>query len=265
MKTDSTGDWNADLYMRFADERSQPARDLAARIQVQNPEKGLDIGCGPGNSTAILHGHFPEMALTGIDNSENMLDAARAKYPYLDFRHLKITPECTEITEQYDIIFSNACLHWIPEHKTLIPALYSKTRENGVLALQIPLIDSLPITTMLDHLKAGEKWHGYIGKMQPYGALSPEEYYDIAVSTGSRFAIWKTEYMHTAENIDEIIQWYSGSVLRPYIHAIPEKKRLQFTEELRKLVPKHYSPRPDGSFVLSFARLFLVINKGKDA
>ena len=65
--------WNAEQYLKYANERTQPAIDLAACIPLDAPKRIIDIGCGPGNSTNVLHMRFPEARILGIDNSEEMI------------------------------------------------------------------------------------------------------------------------------------------------------------------------------------------------
>ncbi|HYE74514.1 MAG TPA: methyltransferase domain-containing protein, partial [Blastocatellia bacterium] len=72
--------WDANLYLRFANERTQPSLDLIARINVPNPARIIDLGCGPGNSTAMLRQRWPEADITGLDNSAEMIAAASKTY-----------------------------------------------------------------------------------------------------------------------------------------------------------------------------------------
>ncbi|HUI54237.1 MAG TPA: methyltransferase domain-containing protein, partial [Bryobacteraceae bacterium] len=73
--------WDADIYLRFANERTQPVRDLIHRIQLENPRRIVDLGCGPGNSTAELRERWPSSTIVGLDSSREMIDKARAAYP----------------------------------------------------------------------------------------------------------------------------------------------------------------------------------------
>lgn len=78
-------DWNSQQYLKFAAERTQPAVDLANRINLKNSKRILDAGCGPGNSTQVLYEKYPEAYILGVDNSPQMIDAAKKNYPYMDF------------------------------------------------------------------------------------------------------------------------------------------------------------------------------------
>ena len=69
-------DWNAARYLRFGDERTRPCRDLAGRIDLVDPRRIIDLGCGPGNSTAVLAAKWPEARVIGLDNSPDMLAKA---------------------------------------------------------------------------------------------------------------------------------------------------------------------------------------------
>lgn len=134
-------EWNSGLYRKFENQRTQPARDLAERIKGTNPHTVLDIGCGPGNSTAVLKAVFPCAQITGIDNSENMIQRAKSEYPDIQFELCDVHA----ILGRYDVLFSNACLQWVPEHRTLIPELMSKLNDGGILAVQMPMNGDEPL------------------------------------------------------------------------------------------------------------------------
>lgn len=98
-------EWNSKQYLQFETQRTQPSRDLAKRVD-NKPKNILDIGCGPGNSTAVLAEFFPDAKLTGIDSSPDMIARAREKHPTLSFA----LQDARTISGTYDLLFSNACL-----------------------------------------------------------------------------------------------------------------------------------------------------------
>lgn len=106
-------DWNSAQYLRFERERTQPAIDLVNRIGVEKPKKILDVGCGPGNSTAVLAKRFPDANILGVDNSENMISAAKKNYPDLDFELCDVSCDLSSLDHDFDIVFpmhaSNGC------------------------------------------------------------------------------------------------------------------------------------------------------------
>ena len=127
-------DWNSELYLKFKAERTQPAHDLAARIPLRDARSILDIGCGPGNSTTAVAARYPGARVLGVDSSENMVAAACAAHPEFEFRVCEAPQGLEALGGGFDIVFSNACLQWIPEHRTLLPALMRQLRPGGVLA-----------------------------------------------------------------------------------------------------------------------------------
>ena len=112
--------WDSKQYLKFQRERTQPSIDLADRLAAQSPAAVIDIGCGPGNSTAILKKHYPNAAVTGADNSENMVAAAREKYPDIEFILCDASKDLNKLNRKFDIVFSNACIQWVPEHPKLL-------------------------------------------------------------------------------------------------------------------------------------------------
>jgi trans-aconitate 2-methyltransferase len=102
-----TSDWLPELYLKFADERSRPARDLLAQMPLQNPRVIYDLGCGPGNSTAFLDTTFPVTEIIGIDSSETMLAKARVTLPKRQFFKANLVQWIPPKTA--DLLFSKPC------------------------------------------------------------------------------------------------------------------------------------------------------------
>src|ERR1700753_3187385 len=109
--------WDAKQYLRFNDQRTRPCRELAARIAIEAPTRVIDLGCGPGNSTAVLAERWPEAHLTGLDSSQEMITAARKNKPDGDWQVGDIEAWAAERNgKSYDVVFSNAALQWVGNH-----------------------------------------------------------------------------------------------------------------------------------------------------
>ncbi len=115
-------DWSPQQYLKFSNERTQPSIDLVTKIKVDNPRSIIDIGCGPGNSTKVLHERWPDAEIVGLDNSSKMIERARKDYP--DWKWMLGDASKLETGQSYDIVFSNATLQWIPDHDILIPRFF---------------------------------------------------------------------------------------------------------------------------------------------
>ena len=139
--------WNPIQYEKFLKDRTQPAIDLANRLEEFAPNSILDLGCGPGNSTKVLKDEFPTAKIIGADNSDEMLEKAKGLYPDIEFINLDANGDLHEVNEKFDIVFSNACIQWLPNHNELLPKLMTLLKPNGILAIQIPMILSIILDT----------------------------------------------------------------------------------------------------------------------
>ena len=151
-------DWNPEQYEKFIKDRTQPAIDLANRLEVWEAKRILDLGCGTGNSTKILKDKFPDAMVIGADNSDEMLAKAKKTHPDIEFIHLDVGGDLGEVKGKFDIVFSNACLQWIPNHEILLPKLMSLLRQGGVLAVQIPIQSEHPVHIIMNELVTTAKW-----------------------------------------------------------------------------------------------------------
>ena len=129
-------DWLPDDYLRFADERNRPARDLIARISLKAPELVYDLGCGPGNSTALLREAYPQAKLVGLDTSKTMLAKARKGLPQVQFMEADIAAWPGE--PDADLLYANASFQWVPDHVSVLLRLPKGLKTGSVLALQMP-------------------------------------------------------------------------------------------------------------------------------
>ncbi|HSS67517.1 MAG TPA: methyltransferase domain-containing protein, partial [Nocardioidaceae bacterium] len=114
--------WNPTTYLQFADERSRPFVELVARIDRPSPRSVVDLGCGPGQITAMLADRWPDASVLGLDSSADMIETAhehdreRLRFELADLRSWTAA-------DPVDVIVSNAALQWVPGHRELLPRL----------------------------------------------------------------------------------------------------------------------------------------------
>lgn len=253
-------DWNSSQYMKFGRERTQPSADLINRLGGITPARVLDLGCGPGNSTAALAERFTDSKILGIDYSEDMLSRARETHPELEFVRCSVPDELDRIDGEFDLIFSNACIHWISGQAALLKALFGKLSSGGTLAVQIPLIQHALFYRLLDELVADGRWQR-LSEVHNFHNLLPEEYYDLLGELSSGFAIWEMTYYHTVQSPDGVIEWYKGSGLRPYLDLLDSGEKEDFLADLRSTVAANFPARKNGSVILKMPRLFFTAVK----
>lgn len=250
-------EWNSEQYLKFQNQRTQPAIDLAKRIEINNPKNILDVGCGPGNSTKVLKNVFPNAHILGIDSSENMIKKAREVYSDIAFKVMDITSENQDL-ENFDIIFSNACLQWIPNHRDFIPRLFSKLSKGGVLAVQIPMNFQEKLFTIMNETINEDKWDFSSMSIEPNETLKQEEYFDILSSLTDHFDIWETVYYHNMPSIDAMVEWIKGTRLRPYLDALNGNDAEKFINEITEKASRAYNRQENGEFIFKFRRFFFL-------
>lgn len=250
----SKAGWNPEQYLKFEQQRTQPAIDLANRLRGRAFRRMADLGCGPGNSTQALRSVFPEGELVGIDQSPEMLEKARKKHPQLSFR----LGDVRGLEGGWDLLFSNACLQWVPDHEALLPQLMGKLNEGGALAVQIPRNGGEPFFQIIDQVAAGPQWGFDRESLEKNGVLSPQEYYNILSRCSRDFDLWETVYCHSMPSRQAMLEWVRSTRLRPYLAALDEERAAAFQREILERAAQAYPAMEDGSVLFRFRRLFFV-------
>ncbi|MDB6083039.1 MAG: tam [Gammaproteobacteria bacterium] len=257
--------WSAQQYVTFEDERTRPVRDLLAALPRIEARSAIDIGCGPGNSTALLAARFPDASVTGIDSSSDMIAAARVRLPGLRFDVTNIErwidSGAAGGVRSLDVILANAVLHWLPDHATLFPALIDKLARGGGLAVQMPDNLEEPTHRLMREIACEGRWAGKLAaaaatRTQPAAA---ERYYEILHARGCKVDIWRTTYHHVlAGGARAVVEWFKGSGLRPFLEPLDGSERADFLARYESAVARAYPATSDGSVLLPFPRLFIV-------
>lgn len=250
--------WDASHYLKFGDERTQPARDLAGRIEIDGPRRIIDLGCGPGNSTAVLRQRWPEAEIIGLDSSEEMLEAASRTHRegcwlWGDAGSWSAEPP-------FDIVFSNAALHWVPDHSRLFPHLLAQVAPGGILAVQMPAHHRSHAHRIIREVADDPRWRHLMNRArEAMTSETPGFYYDLLQPLTARLTLWETDYYHVLENPRAIVEWFRATGLRPYLDALEdEQQKLRFEERLIEAFDECYPRRRDGRLLFPFPRLFLL-------
>lgn len=254
--------WSATQYLKFEDHRTRPVLDLLNAVFATDVHHVMDIGCGPGNSTEVLAQRFPGARVGGLDSEADMIAAARLRLPQGDFALESIDDWAP--TEAFDVILSNAVLHWIPDHAALLPRLAGYLRPGGTLAIQMPnnLLQASHIA--MCNIAAQPEW---AHKLSPDLARrtpihDPAWYFEVLQPHCSAIDIWQTIYCHHLRGgIDEIVEWFKGSALRPFLAALDDDEKVRFLSDYRAAIARAYPVLKDGSTLLPFPRLFIAATR----
>ncbi len=247
--------WDDAQYLKFGDERTRAARELLARVPLGRAERVVDLGCGPGNSTALLRERWPAVRISGVDNSPEMLARARQDHP-------DITWICADAASYVpdappDLLFANAVFHWVPDHGALFPSLIDRLPEGGVLAVQMPHSFEEPSHRLMRETRAaiapGRPPAGAAGHVADAGF-----YYDLLAPRARAVDIWRTTYQHVMADAGAIVEWVKGTGLRPYLDDLDAPTRGRFLERYQQGIEAAYPVRADGKRLFPFPRLFIV-------
>ncbi|MBC8107041.1 MAG: methyltransferase domain-containing protein [Anaerolineae bacterium] len=209
--------WNPAQYERFQAERSQPFRDLQALVAPQDDMFVVDLGCGTGELTRELHQALRARRTVGLDNSANMLSRAIGNaVDGLSFQNGDLAS--FESPGEFDLIFSNAAIQWVPDHVALLARFTRSLRERGQLAIQVPANDD-HITHEAARIVArrspfSEALNGWT---RDRAVLSVEAYSQILYLL--RYAeqhVRLAVYPHVLENRDGVVEWVKGTMLTDY-------------------------------------------------
>ncbi len=228
------GMWNADQYLRYREERSQPVYDLMEFISARNDMRIIDLGCGPGEHTRTLHERFRATETIGLDSSDDMLSKA-PRAPGLKFEKGDISDFHPE--GAFDLIFSNAALQWVPDHETIFGSLYRALRPGGQLAVQIPKNGDHVCQRVAYLLEKEAPFNHYPANPLEKNTLSIEGYATLLHILGFRnIKVRMFVYLHVLQRSEDTVEWMKGSLLTHYRATMPSSTYESFENEFRKRV-----------------------------
>lgn len=241
--------WNPGQYNRFVNERSRPFWDLSDLPDFSGAQRVLDTGCGTGDLTKQLHLKYRLPYTLGIDSSAKMLKEAEAHKS--DGLHFQLAAaEDYNPAERFDVMISNAALHWVADHESLFPRLLSWLNPGGQLAVQMPANFDHP-----SHLLADEVGARFHLKPRQSPVLPLEDYARIlSENHASDVNVFMKVYLHPMNSSREVAEWTKGSLLTHYQKQLtPDlfaEFLAQYTHELEERLG-------EGAYLYTFKRIFI--------
>jgi trans-aconitate 2-methyltransferase len=241
--------WDPRQYDKFQREREQPFYDLLAMVRPADGMRAVDLGCGTGKLTRVLHQRVNARETTGIDRSDGMLAETREGPLPAGLRFRVGTIEefaglgsaaagpaaPAGAHADFDLIFSNAAFHWVEHHETLIAALAARLGPAGQLAFQIPAQHEDASHLIAEELTAVEPFQTALaGWHRPQPVLSAEGYARLLykygfVDTNVRLIV----YPHILAGRDEVVEWMKGTLLTEYARHLSAELFDRFLGEYR--------------------------------
>lgn len=248
-------DWNPEAYARFRGLRLRPALDLLNAVGNLPDGDVVDLGCGDGALAAPLALRFAGRDLVGVDGSPAMLAKAKG-YARLDQADIATwQPKAPPA-----LIFSNAALHWLPDHATLLPRLAGFLAQGGVLAVQMPRQFLAPSHRFLRDIAASMfpdrfDFSAYVPPVAP-----AVEYHALMSPLGC-VDVWETDYVQRVDPAEgHPVRAFTGSTaMRPFVEKMNAAEVAAFTAAYEQALSAAYPLQPDGSVLFPFRRLFFTL------
>ena len=250
--------WNPSQYGKFEREREQPFYDLMALVQPAPGMRVVDLGCGTGKLTRELHMQLHARETIGIDRSPRMLDKAGDTAAVAGLRF-----EIGDIesfpggTADYDLVFSNAALHWIEDHDTLFARLAAALAPHGQLAVQMPAMHDEISHLVAADLFATQPYRSASGGwVKPQPVLSAGAYARLMFRLGFRDPVVRLiVYPHVLSASGDVVEWVKGTLLAEYSRHLPADLFEQFLADYReRLLAELGDERP---YLFPFKRILL--------
>lgn len=254
--------WSPAQYSKFEKERNRPIHDLLAQIPNELPAMAADIGCGPGNSTELLKERFPQAHVVGVDNSPEMIEAARTRLPDVKFDLADIATWGHQ--GPFDIILANAVLQWLPDHENLLPFLLSKLSSTGSLAVQMPDNFDEPSHQLMRKTAEEGPWAAKLTDIRQakVGRQSADWYYRLLRRHNMQVNLWRTTYYHPLKgDAGAIVEWVKGTGLRPFLQQLDPEEQSDFIARYQTLLAGAYPVCPDRTVLFPFPRLFFIASR----
>jgi trans-aconitate 2-methyltransferase len=250
--------WSPAQYAKFSKERAEPFVHLCALVRFAPNMHIVDLGCGTGELTVQLAAQSAGASAVGVDQSPEMIARARPRETAA-VRFLLGALERFGELDAYDLVFSHAALHWVEDHRALVPALFALARRaGGQIAWQLPANHNHPahriITERLIHEEPFEQALGGFVRHTP--VLGIDAYASLLHGCGARdIAAIERVYGHELESVEAVAEWTRATTLLPYLERMPEPLHEPFVDRYRALLRQELGQaRP---FFYTFRRILL--------
>jgi trans-aconitate 2-methyltransferase len=252
--------WNAKDYGVNSQNQFQWATELLSKLKLDGNETVLDIGCGEGKITAAIAASLPKGSVVGVDSSEQMINLAKKAYPteqHPNLRFMLMDAQELNFTEEFDVAFSNAALHWVLDQKSVLLGVKKCLKSGGRILFQMAgKGNAKAILDIFDELFLMPEWKPYFRDFTfPYAFLSPQEYRALLVEAGLMpVRVEQIPKDMTHNGAAGLMGWIRTTWL-PYTQRLPENLQAKFIEEIAQRYLKRSPPDAQGIIHLDMVRL----------
>ena len=262
--------WDAREYEKHSQGQQKWARELIEKISLKGTENVLDLGCGDGKVTAEISTIVIKGSIIGVDNSAEMIKLAKDRhskvtYPNLSFQEMDVTN--LNFNNRFDLIFSNAALHWVKDQKPVIKGIFKSLKKGGMVFIQMGgKGNAAGIVNVLTELQTEKKWDSYFNEFNfPFYFPGTNEYESLLQDCGftlNRIELIPKKKEH--EGIESLKGWLRTTWL-PYTQRVPEEEREKFIDIVSKKYIERYSINSESIINVQMVRLEVEAEKNSSA
>ncbi len=259
-------EFDGEKYKKASGHQKEWGNSLIAQIPFAGNEHILDLGCGDGVLTERLAKLVPNGEVLGIDASIGMIQTAKA-IEKDNLRFVQMDINTMNFEAEFDIIYSNAALHWVKDHPLLLKNAFRALKQGGYIYWNFAGDGTCQaFNNLMKEIITESEYQIYFQDFEwPWVMLSEAEYKHLVKTAGfSDIEITMENRDMYFKNTLELIQWIDQPSIVPFLSSLPEEKKKGFRENvIDKMVDK--TRQPDGTCFETFRRINIHAQKPRDS
>lgn len=224
-------EFDGEKYKKASSHQKEWANKILGEFHFNGDETILDLGCGDGTITNQLAEMVPQGSVVGIDASEGMIKTALEGKKYQNVIFTLTDIDEIQYVNEFDLIFSNATLHWVKDHKKLLKNVFQALKFNGTIRFNFAADGNCSyFFKVIKQVMAEKNYVNYFKKFSwPWFMPTIEAYQRLAQETDfSNIEIWGENADRNFENSDVMTKWIDQPSIVPFLRCIPEAEKQNF-------------------------------------